>query len=119
MLGLHELGFASGSWYFPSYEVYDTIYVDLTIKPNDEFSILTQGDISSGSPTSTGGWSGWQYPIDVKLDWHGFYPGSKLRWEYYSGCEDVLALLYYIRPTAAASFNIGFPTPSVGYKLSF
>jgi hypothetical protein len=108
-----------GTWYYPSYEVFHTIYLDLTIKPNDGFSILTQGSIASGTPDSTDGWTNWQYPIDIKLDWHGFYPMSKVRWEFYFGCEDVFALLYFIRSNSAASFDLGFPIPSVGYKLSF
>jgi hypothetical protein len=108
-----------GTLYYPSYEVFHTIYLDLTIKPNDGFSILTQGSIASGTPDSTGGWTNWQYPIDIKLDWHGFYPMSKVRWEFYFGCEDVFALLYFIRSNSAASFDLGFPIPSVGYKLSF
>jgi hypothetical protein len=108
-----------GILYYPSYEVFHTIYLDLTIKPNDGFSILTQGSIASGTPNSTGGWTSWQYPIDIKLDWHGFYSMSKVRWEFYFGCEDVFALLYFIRSSSAASFDLGFPIPSVGYKLSF
>jgi hypothetical protein len=107
-----------GTWYFPSYEVFNTIHANLTIKPSDSFSVFAQGNASSGSPTSAG-WSDWQYPVDVKLDWHGFYSRSKVRWEFYAGCEDVFALLYFVRPAGTASFNIGFPIPSVGYKLSF
>jgi hypothetical protein len=119
--GLSSTNWASplGVWYFPSYQVYHTLYIDVTVKPTDGFSILTQGTIASGTPTSTGDRTNWQYPIDIKLDWHGFYPESKLRWEFYFGCEDVFALLYFVRTNTAASFNIGFPIPSVGYKLSF
>lgn len=119
--GLGSTNWASplGVWYFPSYQAYHTLYVDLTVKPNDGFSILTQGTVASGTPTSTGGRTNWQYPIDIKLDWHGFYSETKLRWEFYFGCEDVFALLYFVRTNTAASFNIGFPIPSVGYKLSF
>jgi len=118
--GLVSTNWASplGVWYFPSYEVFHTIHLDLTLKPNDGFSILTQGTLASGTPTSTG-WSNWQYPIDLKLDWHGFYPGSKVRWEAYVGCENLLALVYFVRNTTAVSFNIGYPIPSVGFKLSF
>ncbi len=108
-----------GTWYFPDYQVFNTIYLDLTIKPSDGFSILTQGSVASGTPTSTGGRTDWQYPIDVKLDWHGFYAGSKVRWEFYFGCEDVFALLYFQRSNSGVSFSSGFPIPSVGYKLSF
>jgi hypothetical protein len=107
-----------GTWYYPSYEVMHTFYLDLTIKPDDGFSLLTQGTVASGSPLS-GGWSNWQYPIDVKADWHGYYPDSKVRWEFYAGCQDVLALLYFVRTNTAASFSAGFPIPSIGYKLSF
>jgi hypothetical protein len=108
-----------GSWYSPSYQVYNTFYLDVTVKPNDEFSILTQGTVASGTPTSSGGRTNWQYPIDIKADWHGFYPDSKVRWEFYAGCQDVFALLYFVRSSTAASFVSGFPIPSIGYKLSF
>ena len=118
--GLSSTNWASplGVWYFPSYEVFHTFYVDLTLKPNDGFSILAQATLASGTPTATG-WSNWQYPIDLKLNWHGFYPGSKVRWEAYIGCENLLALVYFVRNTTAVSFNIGYPIPSVGFKLGF
>ena len=108
-----------GIWYFPSYQVVETLHASLTVKPSDGFSILTQGSLASGTPTSDGGRTDWRYPIDIKLDWHGFYTATRLRWEFYFGCEDVFALLYFIRTNTAASFNIGFPIPSVGFKLSF
>jgi len=108
-----------GSWYAPSYQVEHTFYLDLTLKPNQEFSFFMQGTLASGSPTESKGRTSWQYPIDLKADWHGFYPDSKVRWEFYAGCQDVLALLYFVRSTTGASFSTGFPIPSVGYKLSF
>jgi TonB-dependent Receptor Plug Domain len=115
-----------GVTYVPSYEVEHTFYLDLTVKPNDGFSILAQATLASApetsgasTATSTVDQTNWQYPVDVKLDWHGFYSMSKVRWEFYAGCQDVFALLYFIRPNSQATFNIGFPIPSVGYKLSF
>jgi hypothetical protein len=111
-----------GTWYFPYYQEFNTIYIDLTIKPLDGFSVLTQGSIASGTPISSGGRTNWVYPVDLKLDWHGFYAGSKCRWEAYFGCENIFALLYSQRMTTqdpGVSFNIGYPIPSVGYKLSF
>jgi hypothetical protein len=108
-----------GVEYYPSYQVFHTMYFDLTWKPTDGFSMLTQGTVASGTPTTSGGRTNWQYPVDIKLDWHGFYPDSKVRWEYYFGCQDVFALLYFVKSTSAASFVSGFPIPSIGYKVSF
>ena len=108
-----------GTWYFPDYQVFNTIYLDLTIKPSDGFSILTQGSVASGTPTSTGGRTDWQYPIDVKLDWHGFYAGSKVRWEFSFRVRRCL------RPIVFPAFEFGrvvqlrVPHPLGGLQTQF
>ncbi len=72
-------------------------------------------------------------PLDIKLTWAGYFPGSKIRWEYYVGVENVFASLYsprtnealdpfsgqYLAGSGQADFTIGFPIPSFGYKLSY
>lgn len=72
-------------------------------------------------------------PVDLKLTWADYYPGTKVRWEYYIGVENVFANLYSPRTNNAfdpftgkelsgsgqADFTIGFPIPSFGYKLSY
>ena len=108
-----------GSWYSPSYNRYHTIYASFLLKPSDGFSILLDGDAASGAPLEGGGRSSWSYPVNVKLDWHGFKNGSKERWEFYVGCQDILASLYYTRASGQASFSTGTFIPSVGYKFGF
>jgi hypothetical protein len=108
-----------GIWYAPSYNRYNTIYASFLYRPSDGFSVLLDGDAASGEPQEDGSRSGWEYPIDVKLDWHGFYSGSRTRWEFYVACQDILAALYFVRATDTASFGTGIPIPSVGYKLNF
>jgi len=108
-----------GTWYAPDYNRYHTIYASFLYKPSDGFSVLLDGDAASGEPQEYGGRSGWQYPINIKLDWHGFHNGSKTRWEFYVACQDIFSELYYERSTSTASFSTGIPIPSVGYKLSF
>ena len=108
-----------GTWYAPYYNNYNTIYASFLYKPSDGFSVLIDGEAASGTPQETGGRSGWKYPINIKLDWHGFYSGSRTRWEFYVACQDIFAELYYVRSTDAASFSSGTPIPSIGYKLSF
>ena len=72
-------------------------------------------------------------PLDIKLTWSGYYPGSEIRWEYYIGVENVFASLYspstnkafdpfsgdYLSGSGQADFTLGFPIPSFGYKLSY
>lgn len=111
-----------GTWYFPSYSTLHTGYAQLRLKPGDMFSVMLQARAASGTPTSSGAWSPWRYPVDLKLDWHGVYPGTKLRWECYLGCEDLLAPLYSGTITtmdSSVSFDLGFPIPSLGFKLSY
>ena len=122
--GLHATSWTAplGAWYFPYYESFHTIYANFTLKPGDSFAILAQGNVVSGSPTESGTWSDWRFPVNVKFDWHGFYPGSKVRWEFYVGCEDVFALLYSVPLNTAEtgdSFDVGYPIPSLGYKLTY
>ena len=122
--GLHATSWTAplGAWYFPYYESFHTIYANFTLKPGDSFAILAQGNVVSGSPTESGTWSDWRFPVNVKFDWHGFYPGSKVRWEFYVGCEDVFALLYSVPLNTAetgVSFDVGYPIPSLGYKLTY
>ena len=60
-------------------------------------------------------------------------PGTKIRWEYYFGVENVFANLYTpktnksfdpftgeeLSGSGQADFTIGFPIPSFGFKLSY
>jgi hypothetical protein len=106
-----------GTWYSPSYNRYHTIYMSFLLKPSDGFSIMLDGDAASGVPQEGGGRSGWDYPLNIKLDWHGFRRGGKTKWEFYVGCQDILASLYYTRTSGQASFSTGTLIPSVGYKF--
>jgi hypothetical protein len=75
--------------------------------------------------------NGCAFPVDVKLSWFGYYGHSSIRWEYYFAVEDVFASFYSpqtvpsLNPwtgqttSTSASYSLGFPLPSFGYKLSF
>lgn len=72
-------------------------------------------------------------PVDFRLSYSDYYPRSKIRWEFYAAVENAFVNLY--RPTTNASFdpftgkeiegsnsadyNIGIPSPSIGYKISY
>jgi hypothetical protein len=72
-------------------------------------------------------------PIDVKLTWSGYFRGSKVRWERYVGVEDVFAMLYTpktkgsidaftgeeVKGSDSADYSVGYPIPSVGFKVSY
>jgi hypothetical protein len=72
-------------------------------------------------------------PLSVKLTWSGYYPRSKVRWEYYVGVEDLLASIYSpkkegsidpftgeeVQGSDQADYNAGVPIPSVGFKISY
>lgn len=72
-------------------------------------------------------------PLDIKLSWHNYKKRSKYQWEFYIAVEDVLSpLLKAIQPDEstqtdkwsgkeqdAPSSAFSFPTPSVGFSLSF
>lgn len=105
-----------GSWYSPSYNRFHSFYGSVVYKPNDGFSTLVDGNLASGTPDDR---SHWDYPINIKLDWHGYYDHSKTRWEFYLACQDILSKLYYVQSSTSVSFSTGTPIPSVGYKLSF
>jgi hypothetical protein len=72
-------------------------------------------------------------PISIKFTWSGYFPNSKIRWEQYFGVENILASVYSPKTNGSidpftgqelsgsdnADFSIGFPIPSVGFKLSY
>jgi hypothetical protein len=70
-------------------------------------------------------------PVDLRLSQTGYYRGTKARWEFYFALENVLANLYKPKgqtslnsftgetQISGASFDIGIPVPSIGYKLSY
>lgn len=72
-------------------------------------------------------------PVDIRLSYAGYNTGSKFRWEWYIGVEDIFVNLYRakgntsfdpytgkeIEKSDSADFNIGIPIPSIGYKISY
>lgn len=72
-------------------------------------------------------------PVDVRFGYSNYYRGTKLKWEYYIGAENVFVNLYSPKNTpgfdaytgkemadsGSADFNIGIPLVSVGYKISY
>ncbi len=79
--------------------------------------------------------TGWSYPVDLKASWHGFYRGTKIGWEFYLAVQDVFAMLYTaaangnppfdpwtgatLTGTSAASYDLGFPIPSIGFDVTY
>ena len=75
----------------------------------------------------------WVLALDLKLSFHSFKPNSKIEWEFYIGIENVLApLMSAILPSDSVDLDkwngeekdvpaagLNFPTPSIGFKLSY
>ncbi|MCK9169556.1 MAG: TonB-dependent receptor plug domain-containing protein [Treponema sp.] len=72
-------------------------------------------------------------PVDLRLSVSNYYRHSKVRWEWYVGANDIFVNLYSPKANKSlnrmtgkesdtgqdADFNIGFPMPSVGMKISY
>jgi hypothetical protein len=153
-----------GTWFFPSYQRFHNLSYVLTVSPWAGFSVTTEAQVASGVPLTSLGpvqayaatgipgvplaeffaqsssysdtlRSGWVYPVDLKLSWHGYFSGSKIRWEFYLGVQDIFAALYYksslgnapldlwygdsLSGGNGANFSAGVPIPSLGYSVSF
>ncbi len=76
--------------------------------------------------------NGFEIPFDLKIAFHFYFPKSKVRFETYAAVEDLFVFLYEPTSstmvdkytgkeidTAAASFRIPFPIPSIGIKVNF
>lgn len=77
---------------------------------------------------------GWVMPVDLRISFHSYKPGSKLYREFYIGGEDILApLINRIAPSSTAvttdrytgedtrdaDQDASFPIISVGFRLSY
>ncbi len=72
-------------------------------------------------------------PVDFRLAFSDYYPGTKVRWEMYFGLEDAFVNIYSpktnpgfdeftgkeLENSDQADFGIGIPIPSVGFKISY
>jgi hypothetical protein len=72
-------------------------------------------------------------PVDIRFAVSNYYKHSKVRWEWYVAVEDIFVNLYSPRTNRtlnvitgkvsdtgeSADFDIGFPMPSVGMKISY
>src|SRR5208283_3691948 len=156
-------GDPTGIWYYPGYNYIHNLNLVLTYKPNNGFSLTTQVQVASGAPlqevgpvtsfasvlpdgtvverfSRTSSYSdslrtGWSFPVDLKLSWHGFFSGTKMGWEFYLAVQDIFAMLYSAAASgnrsfdpwyganstasAAASYATGYPIPSIGFKLAY
>lgn len=72
-----------------------------------------------------------ELPLDIKFTYHNYLPESKYNWEIYLGIQNVLAPLLVNLDTSpgeqgnmlseqdSSDGGFAFPTPSIGFKLSF
>jgi hypothetical protein len=71
-------------------------------------------------------------PFDLKIAFNFYYPKSKIRAEYYIAVEDLFSFIYTPKggvtadpytgeenKAPEANFNLPFPLPSFGFKISF
>lgn len=126
-------GEPTGIWYYPSYNIMNTISLVLTLTPTSGFSFTTEAQIASGAPLPQLGSissyatalpdgmvverfsrsstysdtlrSGWSFPVDLKAAWHGYFKGSKLSWQFYVAVQDLLAPLYAAAAAGPAPFD--------------
>lgn len=150
-----------GRWYFPPYHRFHNLNLVANFKPWSGVVFTVKGSLASGTPRDKVGeaepyaaimddgtvierWrrdaeysdvlrTDLSCPVDVKLAFSGYYPRSKVRWEYYIGVENVFAALYSPKTNKAideftgdelsgsgeAEFTAGVPIPSFGFKLSY
>ncbi len=77
--------------------------------------------------------NGFSIPIDLAFRFHFYFPFTKIKFEAYIAAEDIIVMTYSanLNPPSidkytgrevtgqSASFNIGFPIPSIGIKVNF
>ena len=150
-----------GEWYYPAYHRFHSVNLIGNFKPLNWLTLSVKGALASGAPKTVLGdrevkaalmpdgqlverWSRTSTysdtlrndiscPVDLKFVFSDYYEGSKIRWEYYFGVENVFASFYTPKTNKAldgfsgkeqtgsgeAEFTIGAPVPSFGFKLSY
>ena len=146
-------------WYYPDFHRFHTLNLVTNWKPVSGMTITMKAALASGTPkekvgdvtmypvslsdgsimelySRTSSYSdtlrnGISLPIDLRISQSGYYRGTKIRWEYYFGIENILATVYRASSntsydsfsgterSGSADFSIGYPIPSLGYKISY
>ncbi|HNY17254.1 MAG TPA: TonB-dependent receptor plug domain-containing protein [Treponemataceae bacterium] len=147
-------------WFYPSFHRFHSLNLILNWKPQTGMILTVKSSVATGKPKRKAGEvvayaatlpdgtvveryarhdtyddslrTSLSCPVDLRFALSGFYPNSKLKWEYYIGAEDIFVNLYRpkansdfdaftgdeIQDSDSADFNIGMPLISAGYKIS-
>ncbi len=150
-----------GIWYYPGFHRFHNLNLIVNWKPVVGLVLTVKATVATGAPKERVGdiemnavplsdgrvlerYGRRQYydgdlrndiscPVDLRLGYSNYYRGSKIRWEYYIGVENVFVNLYKPRTTPgfdeytgkeiansdSADFSLPIPTPSVGFKISY
>ena len=147
-------------WFYPSFHRFHSLNLIANWKPVSGLTLTAKASLATGAPRSKPGditATGIEYngaiierytrsetydeglrngiscPVDFRISYASYKPGSKIRTEIYFALEDVFVNLYKakgntsfdpytgkeIENSDSADYNIGIPTPSIGYKLSY
>ena len=122
-----------GTWYYPDYQRTHTIGFVFNWKPLSWLTLTTTGVFATGTPpyqaNATTSYSDSVrtpdiYDLSVKATWHGYFSDTKVGWEFYLAVQNLLVNLLSSGTVAnetgdQASFSLGYPVPSFGFKLSY
>ncbi|WP_319560414.1 TonB-dependent receptor plug domain-containing protein [Marispirochaeta sp.] len=146
-------------WYYPSFHRFHNLNLVVNWRFNPGWTFSVMGSLATGAPRSQVGditmypadfngtiieqyarrsfysdslRDGISAPIDLRLSYGHYKPGSKVYWEWYIALEDILAGLYEPETNTSfnsytgeedkdtsADFNLGVPIPSFGIKVSY
>lgn len=147
-------------WFYPSFHRFNSLNLIGNWRPFSGLTFTVKASLATGTPrakpeeiVATGiehnghiierytresrydesSRNGIACPVDIRLSYAGYNTGSKFRWEWYIGVEDIFVNLYRakgntsfdpytgkeIEKSDSADFNIGIPIPSIGYKISY
>ncbi len=148
-------------WFYPDFHRFHTLNVIVNWKPVKGMVLTVKTSVATGTPKQKVGpiqvyaatlpdgrvlerYSRSQKyddslrtqiscPVDVRFGYSNYYRGSKVKWEYYIGAENIFVNLYQpknnpgfdeftgkeMADSGSADFNIGMPLMSVGYKISY
>ncbi len=116
-----NIGDPNKTWYYPTYHRWHSMNLVLDIKPLDWFTISTNFGVCSGILQNTYGGKKIQaysnggdlmeiyarelkysdtnrtavsLPFGLKLDFHFYFPKSKVKMEIYAACDNIFAVFY-------------------------
>jgi outer membrane receptor for ferrienterochelin and colicin len=122
-----------GMWYYPIYQRLHTVNLVFNWKPLSWLTVTTTGTFATGTPpyqdnaTSTYSDSARTpdvYVLNLKVTLHDYFHDTKVGWEFYVAVQNLLVNLLNSGTVAnetgdQANFNLGYPVPSFGFKLSY